>query len=82
MACIPFICECADTTCTQLLRLSLLEYEKVRSHPARFINVHGHQASEGWARVVEEHDRFITVEKVGRAGELAEELDPRSEEDG
>ncbi|MDX6478705.1 MAG: hypothetical protein QOG29_1292, partial [Gaiellaceae bacterium] len=29
------------------------------------------------AHVVEEHERYTIVEKVGRAGEIVRELDPR-----
>ena len=76
---IPFLCECADRSCTALVRLTLEEYERLRSNPVHFLNVPGHEASaDGWARVVEEHEGWATVEKVGAAAEIVEELDPRA----
>jgi hypothetical protein len=58
-----------------MLRLSREEYEAVRAHPRRFLIVPGHTFAHG--RVVQRTERFAVIEKVGDAGELAEELDPR-----
>ena len=30
---IPFICECADATCTNIVLLTLTQYERIRAHP-------------------------------------------------
>jgi len=30
---VPFICECPDRTCTQIVRVTLDGYEDVRQHP-------------------------------------------------
>ena len=74
----PYLCECADLGCTMVLQLTAAEYESVRRSPVRFINAHGHERSaQGWARVVEEHEHYSVVEKVGEAAEIAAELDPR-----
>ena len=35
---VPFICECADSGCTQILQLSLAEYEMIRTHARRFLH--------------------------------------------
>ena len=75
---VPFICECADETCTEIVQLTLPEYEEVRSHPRRFLNVHGHHVhARGTAAIVFERERYIVVEKRGYAGAVAEELDQR-----
>ena len=75
---LPFICECADPRCTEIVRLTLAEYEHVRGRPTWFLNAHGHHVTGGpHVEVVEEHERYIVAEKVGRAAEVAEELDPR-----
>jgi len=72
----PFICECADPGCTDVLLLDGNAYERVRSNPRWFLNAPGHQAaSQGTAKVVERHDAFLIVEKEGLAGEIAEELE-------
>jgi hypothetical protein len=76
---IPFICECADPTCTKLVRLSLEEYEEVRADPRHFLSLPGHEtAAQGAAVVVAERDSYVIVEKTGHAGEVAEDLDERS----
>jgi hypothetical protein len=76
---VPFICECADPTCSEIVRLLLVQYEEIRSDPRRFLNVPGHQAAaQGAAVVVEERDGYTIVEKVGLAGEIAEALDERT----
>ena len=78
---IPFICECADPNCRELVQLSLASYEQIRQNSRHFLNVPGHDASAGgWAKVVEHHANYVIVEKVGRAGEITEELDPRAEQ--
>jgi hypothetical protein len=75
---LPFLCECADVQCTTIVQLTGREYEHVRRSPVQFINARGHEENaQGWARVVDEFDRYTIVEKVGAAGELAAELDQR-----
>jgi hypothetical protein len=75
---LPFICECAEESCTEIVRLTAGEYERVRADGALFLNAHGHvAAAQQHARVVEEHERYVIVEKIGRAGEIVRELDPR-----
>jgi hypothetical protein len=76
---LPFLCECADLGCTTVVQLSAAEYEEIRANPAWFLNALGHEVSaQGWAKVVRELDRFAIVEKIGDAGALAVELDPRA----
>lgn len=78
---LPVICECADVTCSTILQLTHAEYEAVREHPERFVNAHGHVVNgQGWARAVEERERYTVVEKVGDAAEVAVELDQREPE--
>ena len=75
---IPFLCECADPSCTTALRLSLTEYEEIRAESTYFLNAPGHVvAAHGAARVVTEARGYTIVEKIGRAGEVAELTDPR-----
>ena len=76
---LPALCECADPTCTELVQLTPQEYETVRSNSTWFINLRGHQVNgQGWVRVLSENSRFVLVEKVGEAGKIADQLDPRS----
>ncbi len=76
---VPFLCECAEPTCKDIVTLSLREYEQIRADSRRFLNVPGHQKSAGpHARVVARTDGYYVVQKVGRAAEVVNELDPRA----
>ncbi|HET9125070.1 MAG TPA: hypothetical protein VFN65_09325 [Solirubrobacteraceae bacterium] len=74
---VPFRCECAQPDCAEAIRLTPAEYEHVRASPRRFVVVAGHEIP-GAEVVVERHPNHLLVEKVGEAGMVAEELDPRS----
>ena len=71
-----FVCECADTNCGDLIRLSLTQYEDVRRHPTHFFLVPGHEDPE-IERVLEQNDRFVMTEKFGEAGQVHVDTDPR-----
>jgi len=72
-----FMCECGLVGCSQMVHLSLETYETLRSDSTRFAVVAGHEI-EDVERVVERHEHYVVVEKIGRAREIAEETDPRS----
>ena len=75
---VPFICECADPSCREIVRLTFEEYEHVRDRSTTFVNAPGHQAVAPHAvNVVERADGYVIVEKIGRAAEVAEERDTR-----
>jgi hypothetical protein len=77
---LPFICECSDPVCVEILQVKVSEYETVRATPTHFICAPGHhRAAEGWGVVVEQRDGYEIVEKVGDAASVAEALDPRSD---
>jgi len=71
-----FLCECSDPACTERIPLTVLEYEQIRSRPARFVLVPGHAAPELEEVVTREEDHIV-VDKVGLAGNIAAELAPR-----
>ena len=72
---VPFICECPDSSCMDVVRIELDDYRAIRSHPRHFLNAPDHdRASGSAARRISEHDGYVVVEKVGLAGEIAEEL--------
>ena len=76
----PFLCECAEESCTEAVRLTLSEYEEVRSVPTHFFNVSGHQVTAGpHARVIEVRDGYVIVEKLGVAADIVTALDEPSE---
>ena len=70
---VPFICECDDPRCTEIIKLSLEDYRSVRSHPRHFVVNPGHEPD---SEIVGTIGSFAVVEKRGRAGEVAEELAP------
>jgi hypothetical protein len=75
-----FICECGDPTCVERISLSLDEYERVRSEPTHFVVVPRHVDREIEV-VIREDERHAVVEKRDPdAVEIAEQLDPRSEQ--
>jgi hypothetical protein len=73
---IPFICECEDERCTQIVRLTIDEYERVRRNGKHFFVRRGHDAEAD--RVVAEADAYATVEKTDEEGRLVAEMDPRA----
>ena len=80
---VPFLCECATETCTTIVRLPLSEYARIRSNPRHFVHAQGHvEPDEEHSRVIEDHGAWLIVEKVGEAGEIAEELDAQASEPG
>jgi hypothetical protein len=67
----PYLCECEDERCTEVVRLKPDEYAAARRSPRTFLLAAGHAFREG--EIVSEHDGYVIVEKHGRAGEIAEE---------
>jgi hypothetical protein len=74
--CQLFICECSDTACAESLEVTAEEYETVRASGARFLVKPGHQQASV-ERVVEGNGRFLVVEKIGQAAEIAQADYPR-----
>jgi hypothetical protein len=72
----PFICECADPACREIVFLTLAQYRAIRSNPRHFLKVPGHEAAaQGWGKVVERHDNYLVFEKLGIAGDVVEQLE-------
>jgi hypothetical protein len=74
-----WVCECADEACDVPVRLTVAEYEAVRSDPRRFLVAPSddHVFPEA-ARVVARQERYWVVEKIGRAAEVTARFDPRA----
>ena len=61
---IPFLCECPQANCVQIVRLTMSEYAAVRANPRHFFTAPGHEAAEGGvAKVVNHEVAFTIVEK-------------------
>ena len=72
-----YLCECADPECAERISLTSAEYEHVRADPTRFVVAPDH-AMEELEIVVHQQAEHLLVEKIGAAGDIAEELDPRA----
>lgn len=57
---VPFLCECEEEGCTEILRVPLAEYAGVRADPRWFLLAGGHPHR---GTVVEERDGYQVVEK-------------------
>ena len=73
----PYLCECGEESCLARIELTPAEYEAVRTHPARFFVVPGHEDLTAGEVVVGHHDRFTVVEKQGEEQELVERGTPQ-----
>lgn len=72
----PFLCECEDESCTALVRLTLGEYERVRSEPTQFVIVPGHP-TEGEVADGLGGDGWVCVRKHGAGSKVVRETDAR-----
>jgi hypothetical protein len=71
------LCECGAKSCTEQFEIPIAEYESVRSDPALFVLVNGHQAPDV-EDVVEDEGVFLVVRKrPGVPEEIARATDPR-----
>jgi CheY-like chemotaxis protein len=70
------VCECGDASCEAPMTLSADQYERVRSEPAQFAVLRGHEIPD-CETIIEEFADFIIVEKYGAAGKVANNADPR-----
>jgi hypothetical protein len=68
-----FLCECADSGCTEQLAVDADTFRRVREQPRLFLLRPGHDDPQ-LERVVEKHREYVIVEKTGEAGRVAEEV--------
>jgi hypothetical protein len=73
-----WVCECADQACIAQIQISIDGYETIRRHAGRFLVLRGHEVP-GIERVVESHDGYVVIEKVGPGKDVAVETDPRAQ---
>ena len=72
----PFLCECPRRECTDVVVLTLAEYEDVRSDKRGGVAAVGHE-DLSVERVVAQNERFVTTSKFGEAGDVYADQDPR-----
>jgi hypothetical protein len=71
-----WVCECADAVCVQPIEMTGADYEAIRAHPNHFAVVPGHELAEVDG-VLEDHDHYLVVEKIGAGAAVARSNDPR-----
>ena len=74
---IDFLCECGEETCLEPIQLTREDYEQVRSVSDHFVMKPGHEHPD-FERVIDSHDRYVVVDKVGQAEDIADRTDPRT----
>jgi hypothetical protein len=76
---VPFLCECADPECTDVIRLRIEDYEAVRANSHTFAIVPGHEAaeSETVVDVGPDNDGVSVVAKKPPGHAITEKTDPR-----
>jgi hypothetical protein len=59
---VPFLCECPDRSCTEVLALTPGEYAQARAEDNRFVLLPGHVPED--EDVLEVNDRYVLTKKV------------------
>jgi 5-bromo-4-chloroindolyl phosphate hydrolysis protein len=72
-------CECADTSCLEMLEIEPDQYEAIRANPRHFAVRPGHLYPDV-EDVVGEYEAYTIVEKIATAGELAEAIATRDDQ--
>ena len=71
-----FVCECASPECGSRIELAIGEYEAIRRIPTHFFVLPHHVFPEVEV-IVDDRSRYVVVEKMGAAGEVATAVDAR-----
>lgn len=73
---LPFHCECDDVGCSTKIDIRPSEYERIVGHPYQFVLIPGHEDPHV-ERVIERHEEYVVVEKIGEAREHLERDHPQ-----
>jgi hypothetical protein len=73
---LQIICECSTAGCVERVTLTQAEYEHARSNPTWFIVRPGHEDATVEV-VIERRDVYLVVAKLGVAGAIARDENPR-----
>ena len=71
------VCECANTDCMEHLWVTTELYERARREPTDFLLKPGHAKLE-FETVIEGHEEFELVRKIGATASVARQLGRRS----
>jgi hypothetical protein len=73
-----FVCECGDDSCTERVRMTLSEYDELRSESTHFVVRPGHEIPNVESVVLRREGYIVVEKKPGPAAAMAKETDPRS----
>ena len=59
---LAFVCECGNVTCTSQVLVGTDDYSRIRSHPAQFVVLAGHELTDV-ERVIESNSHYVVVER-------------------
>lgn len=59
---LAFVCECGNVTCTSQLLVETDDYSRIRSHPAHFVVLKGHEQPDV-EQVIEANGHYVVVER-------------------
>jgi hypothetical protein len=71
-----FLCECANDGCSERIRLTIDDYNRIREESSWFFVVPGHEIP-ALELVVDQGEDYVFVEKTGGGRDVAQRLDPR-----
>lgn len=74
-----FVCECADSKCTDRIEATLEQYERVREDGDTFLLVPGHEDARVEAVVKRSNDHAVVEKRHPLVRSLVLELDPRDD---
>jgi hypothetical protein len=69
---LDFACECADDTCVDKIRLSVLQFLAIESDENQFVVLRGHEDAD-FEDVIAERDAFLIVATRGAGAEFVRE---------
>jgi hypothetical protein len=72
------LCECGNSNCTEQVSISPEAYQRIRSDPALFFIVPGHDVPEVEVVMAEAASYQIVRKRPGTPEDIAEATDPRS----
>jgi hypothetical protein len=73
-----WVCECVNERCFERIKMSLVEYDGVRSDGNFFLVKPGHEVPD-IEDVIDRHEEYVVVAKRGAGGVYAAKNNPRSE---
>ena len=66
------VCECSHLDCTEVIPISIEEYELIHRERARFVMVRAHVVQE-IERVISDLQNYVVVQKMGAGKRVAED---------